>query len=104
VVLEHPEVPVEPDVDAGWLDELGLVRLKLHPAGLDFLPDVPVGEQHPGNLPVPVRCRGRLGPTTSVGRSSRRGCSSMVERQLPKLIVRVRFPSPAPEAPAQLRG
>src|SRR5262249_40940982 len=24
-----------------------------------------------------------------------RGCSSMVERQLPKLIVRVRFPSPA---------
>src|SRR5882724_3882263 len=25
-----------------------------------------------------------------------RGCSSMVERQLPKLIVRVRFPSPAP--------
>jgi hypothetical protein len=23
---------------------------------------------------------------------------------LPKLIVRVRFPSPAPEAPAQLRG
>src|SRR6516165_5367113 len=26
-----------------------------------------------------------------------RGCSSMAERQLPKLIVRVRFPSPAPE-------
>src|SRR6266702_4058102 len=25
-----------------------------------------------------------------------RGCSSMAERQLPKLIVRVRFPSPAP--------
>jgi hypothetical protein len=24
------------------------------------------------------------------------GCSSMAERQLPKLIVRVRFPSPAP--------
>ena len=33
-----------------------------------------------------------------------RGCSSMVERQLPKLIVRVRFPSPAPyaEFPAQV--
>ena len=26
------------------------------------------------------------------------GCSSMAERQLPKLIVRVRFPSPAPIA------
>jgi hypothetical protein len=25
-----------------------------------------------------------------------RGCSSMVERQLPKLHTRVRFPSPAP--------
>src|SRR4249919_831564 len=32
-----------------------------------------------------------------------RGCSSMAERQLPKLIVRVRFPSPAhhePKSPA----
>ena len=28
----------------------------------------------------------------------RRGCSSMVERQLPKLHTRVRFPSPAPAA------
>ena len=27
-----------------------------------------------------------------------RGCSSMAERQLPKLIMRVRFPSPAPPA------
>ena len=27
--------------------------------------------------------------------SSHRGCSSMVERQLPKLDTRVRFPSPA---------
>ena len=26
------------------------------------------------------------------------GCSSVVEHQLPKLIVRVRFPSPAPYA------
>ena len=31
-----------------------------------------------------------------------RGCSSMVERQLPKLIVRVRFPSPAPGENTQL--
>ena len=29
-----------------------------------------------------------------------RGCSSMVERQLPKLHTRVRFPSPAPALPA----
>jgi hypothetical protein len=28
--------------------------------------------------------------------SRKRGCSSMVERQLPKLHTRVRFPSPAP--------
>ena len=28
----------------------------------------------------------------------KRGCSSMVERQLPKLHTRVRFPSPAPES------
>src|SRR3954468_22774120 len=27
-----------------------------------------------------------------------RGCSSMAERQLPKLHTRVRFPSPAPSA------
>ena len=31
-------------------------------------------------------------------RIARRGCSSMVERQLPKLHTRVRFPSPAPDA------
>jgi hypothetical protein len=29
-------------------------------------------------------------------RPGARGCSSMAERQLPKLIVRVRFSSPAP--------
>ena len=29
-------------------------------------------------------------------RRPERGCSSMVERQLPKLHTRVRFPSPAP--------
>src|SRR5579863_4039814 len=30
------------------------------------------------------------------GSSDARGCSSMAEHQLPKLTVRVRFPSPAP--------
>ena len=29
----------------------------------------------------------------------RRGCISMVEKQLPKLMTRVRFPSPAPLPP-----
>src|SRR5690606_12696991 len=33
-----------------------------------------------------------------------RGCSSMVELQLPKLITRVRFPSPARSAKAQVEG
>ncbi len=48
--------------------------------------------------------RGRFGQGTSmvgmiVARrpaTGARGCSSMVEHQLPKLIARVRFPSPAP--------
>jgi hypothetical protein len=35
-------------------------------------------------------------------RPGARGCSSMAERQLPKLIVRVRFSSPAPTTNSQL--
>ena len=56
VVLEHPEVPVQADVDAGRLDEFGIVGVELDPAGLDLGLDVAIGEEHPGNLPVPVRC------------------------------------------------
>ena len=37
-------------------------------------------------------------PATS---SDARGCSSMAEHQLPKLTVRVRFPSPAPTNPSR---
>src|ERR687898_3616966 len=33
-----------------------------------------------------------------------RGCSSMAEHQLPKLTVRVRFPSPAPHKPQARTG
>jgi len=33
-----------------------------------------------------------------------RGCSSVVEHQLPKLTVRVRFPSPAPTKPSGAHG
>src|ERR1700722_2489824 len=51
---------------------------------------------------LPVLCRG--GVRAYAGPGQRRGCSSMVERQLPKLIVRVRFSSPAPRVPAQVRA
>src|SRR5699024_7814491 len=45
-----------------------------------------------GNHPAEF---GMLAPLRSA-RGPPRGCSSMVEHQLPKLITRVRFPSPAP--------
>ena len=38
----------------------------------------------------------RRGTPNSTQFNHARGCSSMVEHQLPKLITRVRFPSPAP--------
>ena len=100
VVLEHTEEPVQADIDARGLDELGRVRVQLHPARLDLRFDVAVGEQHSGNLPRPVRCRlgpAGGGPGQAPGlEAGPRGCSSMAEHQLPKLTVRVRFPSPAP--------
>src|SRR5690625_6470402 len=40
--------------------------------------------------------RGRYAEPLSTSSDVVRGCSSMVEPQLPKLIARVRFPSPAP--------
>ena len=45
------------------------------------------------------RARGSLPIIAAAG-----GCSSMVERQLPKLHTRVRFPSPAPKTLPSLRG
>ena len=42
-------------------------------------------------------------PSASLGPSPR-GCSSMAEHQLPKLTMRVRFPSPAPAPRPQVRG
>ena len=46
-----------------------------------------------------LRCK-RHGPNCMLGKKRVKeflcGCSSMVERQLPKLHTRVRFPSPAP--------
>ena len=57
MVLEHPEEPVKAYVNAGGLDQRRLERIKPDPARIDLGSDVPVGEQHDGNLPVPVRCR-----------------------------------------------
>src|ERR1035438_3128114 len=52
---------------------------------------------------LPVLCRGGVSePGRALAGAC--GCSSMVERQLPKLIVRVRFSSPAPHVPAQVRA
>ena len=46
VVLEHPEEPVQPDVDAGGLHHRGGVRLQADAASLDLGFDVTVGQQH----------------------------------------------------------
>ena len=53
VVLEDPEVPIEPYVEARRLDHLRVVRLELDPPGLEFRANVPVREQHAGTLPAP---------------------------------------------------
>ncbi len=49
----------------------------------------------------PTDTAGLLGSPTRA--AARRGCSSMVEHQLPKLTVRVRFSSPAPLSPGPSR-
>ena len=40
VVLEHPEEPVEPHVDARRLDHRRVERVDPHPSGVDLGPDV----------------------------------------------------------------
>ncbi len=51
VVLEDPEVAVEPEVDARGLDHRLVVGLHGDPLRLDLGQDVAVGEQHADNLP-----------------------------------------------------
>ena len=46
VVVEQPEVLVEPHVDARRLEHRRLPRVQDHPAALDLGADVAVGEQH----------------------------------------------------------
>ena len=57
VVVEQPEVPVEPHVDARGLHHRGVPRVQRHPPGVDFMADVAVREQHATSLglgmPVP---------------------------------------------------
>src|SRR6476620_6259236 len=50
MVLEDPEEPVEPDVDAGRLQHLRVPRIERDPAGVDLSGDVAVREQHAANL------------------------------------------------------
>ena len=45
-VVEDPEQVVEPDVDAGRLDQAVVERVDAQPPGGDFGPDVAIGEQH----------------------------------------------------------
>ena len=66
VVVEQPEQPVDPDVDAGRLDHRRVVGLQHHPSGLELGADVAVGEQHAGRLPGPAHGR----PTTGRGRGT----------------------------------
>src|ERR1700735_61262 len=85
VVLEHAEVPVQPDVDARGLDEPGRVRVEFHPARLDLGLDVPVGEEHPGNLPVPRRIRWPAGRAARTRQFAIRGELGWVASATPPL-------------------
>src|SRR5690606_29157125 len=69
-------------------------RRRLYETGVAF---VPKGlHKDKIGLEFIVALLGLLQPPVPVAQVSFRGCSSMVERQLPKLHTRVRFPSPAP--------
>jgi hypothetical protein len=57
------------------------------------------GNCWPVASPEAAICAARCRLATQWRTPSRCGCSSMVERQLPKLHTRVRFPSPAPILP-----
>ena len=50
VVVEQPEVAIEPHIDARRLHHLGFPRLEPDAARVDLGPDVAVGEQHAASL------------------------------------------------------
>src|SRR5699024_3552198 len=60
VVVEHPEVPVEPDVDAGGLDQGQVVGVDVDPPGVDLELEVTIRQQHPSRPPCAafIRTRG----------------------------------------------
>ena len=51
VVLEHPEEPVQPDVDRRRLQHRRVLGLHGDPSGVDLGQDVAVAQQHDGTLP-----------------------------------------------------
>ena len=56
VVVEQPEEPVEPHVDARRLDHLAVERLEPDAPGVEFGPDVAVAQQHwARTIDAPVR-------------------------------------------------
>ena len=63
-----------------------------------------LSKDRPSKPQVPVPClrKGSIGVRLAADTDATCGCSSMVEHQLPKLTVRVRFPSSAPLENAQL--
>src|SRR5438270_1921086 len=74
VVLEHPEVPIQPYVDAGGLDHVERVRLEADTSQVHRGFDVAVRQQHEAtlteaaSLPAPVS---RAGPQASGPRTTR---------------------------------
>ena len=50
VVVEQPEVPVDPDVDTGRLDHVQIQRIEDDAIRLKLGADVPIREQHPARL------------------------------------------------------
>ena len=64
LVVEHPEPPVQPDVDAGRLQQARLVRFQPQPLGLDLRLDVPIGQQHWSSLILGCGTRAAYGAGT----------------------------------------
>ena len=112
VAPEHQEPVVEANVDRARLHHGGVERVDDDAAGLDLGTDGPVTEDHVRTVVgalLPSRRRVDVGGTGALTRTLQwalagrpsgqvdelRGCSSMVEHQLPKLNTRVRFSSPA---------
>jgi hypothetical protein len=49
-VDEHAEEAVQPDVDAGGLEQLRIKRLDSQAPSIDLGPQIPIGQQHADTL------------------------------------------------------